>query len=100
MIRTLRLKLYHYLVGRIEGKLFPKWKAEEKELRRRHLQHGQGSHFKLWWAAMREMERRQDQEYQQALQKIDWLRPSDQLIVSGRDRVLAGPKELVNTKIR
>jgi CRISPR/Cas system CMR subunit Cmr6 (Cas7 group RAMP superfamily) len=100
MIRKIQRKLYLYLLERIKNKLFPKWKAEEKELRRKHLQHGQGAHYKLWWAAMREMEKRQEKEYQQAIQKIEWLRPSDQMIVSGRGVVVSGPKDLVNTNIR
>jgi hypothetical protein len=67
--------IYQYLVKRIESKLFPKWKQQEKELRRRHLQHSQGAHFKLWWAAMKDMERKQEKEYQDELSKIEWLRP-------------------------
>ena len=77
MIRKLHHKLYLYLLERIKNKLFPKWKAEEKELRRKHLQNGQGAHYKLWWAAMREMEKRQEREFQAKTDKIEWLRPKD-----------------------
>jgi hypothetical protein len=77
MIRKIQRKLYLYLLERIKNKLFPKWKAEEKELRRKHLFHSQGAHYKLFWAAMREMEKRQERELQAKTDKIEWLRPSD-----------------------
>ena len=75
MIRRLHRSIYQYFVKRIEVKLFPKWKQQEKELRKKHLLHSQGAHFKLYWAAMRDMERKQEKEYQDKLAKIDWLKP-------------------------
>ena len=91
MIRKIHRSIYLYFVKRIESKLFPKWKAEEKELRRRHLQHNQGAHFKLWWAAMRDLERRQEKEYQGKLAKIDWLKPKDFILFDEHKKKIITP---------
>jgi hypothetical protein len=97
MIRKLQRKLYLYLLERIKKKLFPKWKAEEKELRRKHLQHGQGAHYKLWWAAMREMEKRQEREFQAKTDKIEWLRPKDFGLIIG-NRMILGNQIIIKPK--
>lgn len=92
MIRKLHRAIYLYFVKRIESKLFPKWKAEAKELRKKHLQHSQGAHYKLWWAATREMERRQEKEYQDKLARIEWLRPKDFCLVNDRTHKVFTPQ--------